>query len=235
MFEEYNEILTTEELAQILRLNERTVIKLVKEGKLPAAKIANQFRFCKYKIAEWLEMQMNQYSDCLLAEMEKGTIEKSIPIHRLLIAKNIKLDLDSKTKEDVLEELVHIESSTEVLKNPKELLKLLKKREQQCSTGLENGIAFPHPRASDHRLVKQILLVIGLSKKGIEFEALDQKPTNIFVMSVIPILSLHLQILSRLSRIFNDQEVTIKILSANTEQEVIDIIKDKELELDKNQ
>ncbi|HON45558.1 MAG TPA: helix-turn-helix domain-containing protein, partial [Planctomycetota bacterium] len=89
MFEEYQDILTTDELAQILRLNERTVIKLAKEGQLPAAKIASQFRFSKEKILEWLELQMNHYSDDLLADMEKGMLEKAVPVHKLLVESHI--------------------------------------------------------------------------------------------------------------------------------------------------
>ena len=230
MFEEYEEILTTEELAQILRLNERTVIKLAKEGQLPAAKIASQFRFSKEKILEWLDMQMDKYSDDILSDMEKGILNKAIPIHSLLKTPHIKMELQSENKEDVLKELVEIAQDTGLVKNPEELLKCIKAREELCSTAVENQIAFPHPRMTSWSLVKNWLIVIGISKKGIEFGAVDGKPVKIFVMMSIPLLSLHLQMLSRLARIFKDDLVKEKIYAAENPEEIISIIEKKEAE-----
>ncbi len=230
MFEDYEEILTTEELAQILRLNERTVIKLAKEGQLPAAKIASQFRFSKEKILEWLDLQMDKYSDDLLSDMEKGILNKAIPIHSLLKPVHIKMELQSETKEDVLKELVDVAHSTGLVKNPEELLKCIKAREELCSTAVENQIAFPHPRTTSWTIVKNWLIVIGISKKGIEFGAADEKPVRIFVMMSIPLLPLHLQLLSRLARIFKDDTIKQKIYEAKTPEEIITIIEKKEAE-----
>lgn len=228
MFEDYEDILTTEELAQILRLNERTVIKLAKEGQLPAAKIASQFRFSKEKILEWLDLQMDKYSDDLLSDMEKGILNKAIPIHSLLKPVHIKMDMQAQTKEEALKELVDLAAGTGLVKNPEELLKCVKAREELCSTAVENHIAFPHPRATSWTLVKNWLIVIGISKKGIEFGAADDKPVKIFVMMSIPLLPLHLQLLSRLARIFKDDSIKQKIYDAKNQEEVIAIIEKKE-------
>ena len=231
MLEEYQDILTTEELAQILRLNERTIIKLAKEGQLPAAKIASQFRFSKEKIIEWLELQMHQYSDGLLADMEKGIIEKAVSIHRLLLPTHVKVTMHASSKEEVLQELVTLAESTGIVKNQEELHKCLQAREELCTTAVDNGVAFPHPRQASWNLVSQMLIVIGISANGIEYGAIDNNPVQIFVMPVIPILALHLQVLSRLARVFSDIELIDRIKTATSPEAVVTIIREKEDQL----
>jgi excisionase family DNA binding protein len=234
MFEEYQDILTTDELAQILRLNERTVIKLAKEGQLPAAKIASQFRFSKEKILEWLELQMNHYSDDLLADMEKGMLEKAVPVHKLLVESHIELNMKATNKEEVLVELTEIAKKTGLLRNQDELLKSLQSREELCSTALGNGIAMPHPRKTSWDVVRNLIIIIGISKKGIDFGASDDQPVHIFIMLAIPLLPLHLQFVSRLARIFHDKTVMQKIMDSTSERTVIEIIQEKEQELNQN-
>ncbi len=235
MFEEYEDILTTDELAQMLRLNVRTVIKLAKEGQLPAARIASQFRFSKEKILEWLDLQMNknQYSDDLLADMEKGEMEKTISLYKFLVPEHIELNLKATKKDQALEEMVALGTKSGLVKNAEELLKSIRMREELNSTGLENGIAFPHPRQTNWLMVKNIVVLIGISKAGIEFNALDQKPTQLIIMLAIPILPLHLQILSHIARIFRDTGIKDQILAASDPKQVIEIIKAREESLAK--
>lgn len=56
-----DELLTLEELAEYLKISKHTLYKMVEKGKLPALKIANQWRFKKKKIEEWLEAYENKY------------------------------------------------------------------------------------------------------------------------------------------------------------------------------
>ena len=49
------ELLTIEELANYLRVNTRTVYRLVESDEVPALKIGRQWRFDKSNIAEWLQ------------------------------------------------------------------------------------------------------------------------------------------------------------------------------------
>ncbi|MHA1304110.1 MAG: helix-turn-helix domain-containing protein [Candidatus Heimdallarchaeaceae archaeon] len=51
------ELLTLEELAKYLKISKPTLYKMVEKGKIPALKIANQWRFKKDDINRWLEKQ----------------------------------------------------------------------------------------------------------------------------------------------------------------------------------
>lgn len=93
----------------------------------------------------------------------------------------IVLNLRSKTKSGVLKELVsHLQMDAEARDI---LLKTLMKREEMGSTGVGKGIAIPHARTL---LVKEFTLIIGLSKKGIPFDAHDGKPSNLFFLLIAP-------------------------------------------------
>ncbi len=74
-------------------------------------------------------------------------------------------------------------------------------REQIMSTGIGNNIAVPHARLDE---LKKPLLVIGLSKKGIDFNAPDGKPAKLICMILSPANQQETQIyiLSELSKIF---------------------------------
>ncbi len=51
------ELLTLKELSKYLKISKPTIYKMVEQGKIPALKIANQWRFKKGDIDGWLEKQ----------------------------------------------------------------------------------------------------------------------------------------------------------------------------------
>lgn len=95
----------------------------------------------------------------------------------LLKPERIILNLTSTKKEDVLKELVEVLDLPEDKK--KIVLDTLKKREQIGSTGIGKGIAIPHCRSA---VLDRVYLVVGRSKKGIDFDAMDGKPVHIFFL-----------------------------------------------------
>ena len=53
--EGFSEIMTLEETAKYLKIGKSTLYKMAREGKIPAVKIANQWRFRKEDIDKWLQ------------------------------------------------------------------------------------------------------------------------------------------------------------------------------------
>lgn len=62
-----NDIMTMKEVADYLKLNEKTAYRLTSEGKLPAFKVGGSWRFRKSEIDQWIKDQSNTKRD------EKGT------------------------------------------------------------------------------------------------------------------------------------------------------------------
>jgi len=55
-----DEILTLKEVAQYLKLTEKTAYRLAAEGKLPGFKVGGSWRFKKEDILEWIEQQKSR-------------------------------------------------------------------------------------------------------------------------------------------------------------------------------
>ena len=54
------DILTIKELADYLKVNERTLYKLTTDGSLPAFKVGGSWRFQRESIQKWIEQQTTQ-------------------------------------------------------------------------------------------------------------------------------------------------------------------------------
>jgi excisionase family DNA binding protein len=55
-----SDILTIKEVAEYLKIKEKTAYKLAAEGKLPGFKAGGSWRFCRSEIEKWIERQERQ-------------------------------------------------------------------------------------------------------------------------------------------------------------------------------
>ena len=132
------------------------------------------------------------------------------------------VDLQSTDKKGVIEELVTpIVDLTGV--DHEELVRVLMERERLGSTGIGGGIGIPHGKLKD---LKSLVLGFGLSRKGVDFESMDGRPTHIFFLLVTPENStgLHLKLLARISKILKNDPIKERLLKAGNPDEVISII-----------
>lgn len=93
-------------------------------------------------------------------------------------------DLQPTERDDVIRELV--DSLVRVGAAPQDLrddlIKMIIDREKHGSTGFGKGVAVPHVK---HERIKRMVATIGVSQKGVDFNALDKAP----VYSVVLLLS----------------------------------------------
>ncbi len=125
---------------------------------------------------------------------------------------HIKLDLESEDKEEVFEELVEVYASGKTSISREAILAALRTREKKLSTGIKTGFAVPHAQTDQ---VKCLTGIIGISRTGIDYDALDGKPVNIIfmILSSSDNHSFHLRVLKRLALLIEDPEF-YKILIA---------------------
>ncbi len=137
-------------------------------------------------------------------------------------------DLKSSNKEGVLKELVDPVATVSGL-NKEELLTVLVEREKLGSTGIGGGIGIPHGKLKN---LGQLILGFGLSRKGIDFESMDGRPTHIFFLLFTPENStdLHLKLLAKISEILKNEPFKNRLLKAGDRSDVLEIIRgvDKE-------
>jgi fructose-specific phosphotransferase system IIA component len=97
----------------------------------------------------------------------------------LLKKDHIFLDLKPGDKRQVIEEFVAAIKERDLISDDKLILNELLKRESLGSTGLEKGIAIPHALIDE---IKEPFLALAVIKKGIDFDAVDQMPTYVFLL-----------------------------------------------------
>lgn len=148
-------------------------------------------------------------------------------ISEILDKRAIKIGLHAVTKEDSLKELVGILAQVEDIGDQKAIVKALLERENLGSTGIGQGIAIPHGKTDR---VKRLVAVLGVSKHGVNFDALDGEPVYIFFLLVAPKDSAgpHLKALAQISRLLRDSYFCEQIRKCKTEEEIYSLIKQEE-------
>lgn len=126
--------------------------------------------------------------------------------------------LSGNRKEEVLEEISA--SIAKAVGLDKGLVyETLMERERLGSTGVGEGIAIPHGKISQ---LRSPVVAVAISREGVDFGAIDNKPVKIFVTLLTPEEppTTHLGLLARLARILKSQEFQKQILSAEDSEEI---------------
>lgn len=118
-------------------------------------------------------------------------------------AKMMNADLSSEEKDEVLEELVELFVAEHPAVDRAQVLATVVEREEKMSTGIMRNIAVPHGRTA---AVTGVHGVIGVSRRGIDFESLDGEPVYLFVLLVSSLEENehHLRILKRVSQLLQN-------------------------------
>jgi PTS system nitrogen regulatory IIA component len=115
-------------------------------------------------------------------------------------------------------------SEIAVKENPQldigDVLSSMLAREKMGSTGIGNGIAIPHGRIEG---ISDIVAIIVTSEEPIEFDAIDDKPVDIFFALLVPSEQTqeHLQTLSSIAQKLSENSIVKAIRSATSRDEII--------------
>ncbi|HUV36113.1 MAG TPA: PTS sugar transporter subunit IIA [Patescibacteria group bacterium] len=91
--------------------------------------------------------------------------------------------LRSRKKISVLQEMVRHLATGGKISDERFIMEMLKNRESLGSTGLGDGVAFPHGKSL---AIKNLTVLFARSAGDVDFEALDGKPTKIFFLILAP-------------------------------------------------
>jgi fructose-specific phosphotransferase system IIA component len=103
------------------------------------------------------------------------------------------------------------------------ILHKIKEREELESTGVIEGIAIPHARTE---AVKDLLIIIGVIKEGLDFNSLDGKPVHLVFLIVAPedAKQKYIKVLARISRMCRQEDFRKALLDSGTPSEVISLL-----------
>jgi len=136
-------------------------------------------------------------------------------------------ELKGESKEDIINELIDLFKNDPRVEDIDKVRSAVLDREKVMSTGVGKGFAIPHGKTN---AVKEIVGAFGKIKDGIDYESLDGNPVNLVFLLVGKdnLISTHIKLLSRISRLMNKDDFRHRLTEANTAGEIVKLFSDEE-------
>lgn len=152
-------------------------------------------------------------------------------IHNLLTQDMVIPELKGTERDEILKEMVSFLKKRDRITKEKDLYEKLVQREKLGSTAIGNGVAIPHCKMKG---VKNPIVMLAVSKKGVNFHSLDGKPSHVFflVVSSPDNPSLNLQILAAIAHLVRKAKSLIKKIQEFTDiDSILGVIREEEEKL----
>jgi fructose-specific phosphotransferase system IIA component len=136
-------------------------------------------------------------------------------------------DLKGNKKEEVINELIDLFKSDSRVQDVEKVRSAVLDREKIMSTGVGKGFAIPHGKTNS---ITDIIAAFGKTKNPVDYDALDNQPVHLVFLLVGKdnLVSKHIKLLSRISRMMNKDEFRNRLLEAETAEEILDIFHKEE-------
>ena len=150
-------------------------------------------------------------------------------VFELLDEKFILTDFKSVEKDSVINELIDLYKGNDKVNDIEMVRTAILDREKIMSTGVGKGFAIPHGKTN---AVNDVIAAFGKTTNDIDYDALDGKPVHLVFLLVgrDDMVSKHIKLLSRISRLMNKDEFRERLINANSKEEIINIFKEEEEE-----
>src|SRR5689334_12012969 len=140
---------------------------------------------------------------------------------------NILPELQASNRWEAIEELINNLVATNRIKpeNREAISAVVKKRETSMSTGIGFGIGIPHASTD---LIHEVVGSFGRSKKGVNFDELDNQPVNLVMLFLVPQgqFQKHLHTLAKIAKLLHKKEFRQALEEAPDAAGMYKIIKD---------
>lgn len=209
--------ITVREAAELLEVSEKTVYRWVAQGKMPAHRVNEQYRFNRAELLEWATAQQLPISPLLL--VEPASSEPPPSLEEALRAGGVFYRVEGADKPAVLQSVVTLMPLPEDV-DREFLYQVLLAREAVGSTAIGEGVAIPHVRNPIVLHLQRPLIALCFLEQPISFGALDGKPVHALFTMVSPTIKAHLSLLSRLSFALRDQAFAEAIKGGGLREEI---------------
>src|SRR5437867_7166050 len=144
----------------------------------------------------------------------------------ILSPEQINPDLQASNRWEAIEELIDrlVQCARIKPENREAILAVVKKRESSMSTGIGFGVGIPHASTD---LINEVVGAFGRSRKGVNFDALDNQPVNLVMLFLVPQgqFQKHLHTLARIAKLLHKKEFRQALEDAPDGKAMYDIIK----------
>jgi len=133
---------------------------------------------------------------------------------------NIFLDFKAENKYDAIRILSEKAKDLKLVRDARWLYEVVVAREELISTAIGNGVALLHPRHLHPSKIKAPSILFGRSAEGVDFDAPDNKPVNIFFMLLLHNDKQHLFSLSYISKLIMNPVILESFSTATSPEEI---------------
>ncbi|MCF7943690.1 MAG: PTS sugar transporter subunit IIA [Spirochaetia bacterium] len=221
--ENKDNLMTLAEVAEYLKLSDKTILKMVKAREIPCAKISNQWRFLRSLIDDWLIAKMEVIPKNDLSRLIEQQADQ-VPLSRLITAAGIITIPDQATRDTALLCLTDTASELSIISDSLTVHRKILEREEMISTGIGNGFAIPHMRTPSSLVTGGPRIIIGIASKGIEYNSLDGLAVRMLFLILSDSEIVHLRIIAKLTQMLSRKKTAASLLKSETPQEVYRII-----------
>ena len=145
----------------------------------------------------------------------------------ILQQEQIITDLRASNRWEAIDELIEVLVATGKIKSEHQqpICAVVKKRETSMSTGIGFGIGIPHASTD---LIYEVVGAFGRSKKGVNFDALDNQPVNLVMLFLVPQgqFQKHLHTLANIAKLLHKKEFRQALEDAADAEGMYRIIKE---------
>ena len=117
------------------------------------------------------------------------------------------VDLQAHDRWQAIEELIsHLVTTRKIQSQDRDsVAESIRKRESSMSTGIGFGIGIPHASTA---LVSEVVAVVGRSRQGVQFDALDSKPVHLVLLFLVPAgeFQKHVHVLANVAKMLHRQD-----------------------------
>ena len=148
-------------------------------------------------------------------------------VFELLDEKFILTGFESEEKEKIINELIDLYNKSDKVNDLEKVRTAVLEREKIMSTGVGKGFAIPHGKTN---AVNDVIAAFGKTESDIDYNALDGNPVHLIFLLIgrDDMVSKHIKLLSRISRMMNKDEFRDRLVKANSKKEIIEIFRKEE-------
>ena len=159
--------------------------------------------------------------------MSNGPKASPSKIASLLSPETIQLELQSREKVPALREVAELLTQNKCVGNFEAFFNEILQRERVSNTALGHDVAIPHARTDQ---CSDILIAVGRSHEGIDFEAKDGSPVRLIFLIGTPkqMVTDYLRVVGTLARLLRQDDLRRNLLDAPDAATFIKIIESAE-------
>ena len=148
-------------------------------------------------------------------------------IASLLSPEKIRLELQAKQKTAALREVAELLAQNKCVGDFEAFFNEILQRERVSNTALGHDVAIPHARTDQ---CSDILVAVGRSGDGIDFEAKDGQPVRLIFLIGTPkqMVTDYLRVVGNLARLLRQDDLRQRLLNAPDAATFIKIVEEAE-------